>query len=657
MNALALLSTPAAEEVCRGPSEAARTLDVEGLWVRSEKERAAISAVRDVSFSLARSEMLAIVGESGSGKSVLLQALLGFSRGRPGIVAGSIRYHLADGRRLEPLRGFERDAGPRGPSRGSASTIERRCRTLRGRAVGLVLQNGRAALNPFLTIGTQLREALARRRPNLSRDEAAHAMEDVLLSLNFRQPSKVLAVYPHALSGGMAQRAMFAMAVVGDPEILFLDEVTTGLDVTLQAEMLLLVRKYREERGTTGILVTHHLGHAEQVADRVIVMRRGRIMQDLTTEELSSPDTELEEYTSKLVHAIREEGRAPSEEEFAPRPKTPRLILKIDDVGRTFRVRKSAFDRSPARIDAVSGVDLEIYRGETIAIVGESGSGKTTLARMMVGLEQPTSGRILFEGRDLLEASSTERKALQRRLQILFQNPYTSLNPAVTAVDAVAEALVVHRDLGWREAGEKALTLLDSLGVGRRARQPLGTLSGGERRRIGLLRAMESGATFTVLDEPSTGLDAIHRLHVSDILRQHRAQDPERTFVIISHDLGFVRRVADRVAVMYRGRLVELVDAKDLSLAARHHPYTELLLESATFLSSGDGKKPGPTRLFVRRDETRVGCGFRGRCSSYETDAPFAKACEVETPHLLPLHETHWVACHWRLNLERIERS
>ncbi len=635
-------------------AEARQVLGAEGIRVVFGDAPPYLYAVRDVSLHLDKGEMLAIVGESGSGKSVLLQALLGIQRGSPGVVLGRIEYELEDGTSLKPLDDLSRWV--RKTKRGSyrvsprwKELVDKRFRPLRGRALGLVLQNGKAALNPFLKIGTQLDEALARRRPQMPSSERLEANAQLLAQLGFRDPTTVISVHPHELSGGMAQRAMLAIALTGDPEILFLDEVTTGLDVTLQAEILMHLREYRKRKEVSGILVTHHLGHADQIADRVIVMRRGEVVQSLSRTRLMSSDLSLETYTADLVQAIHQEGEPPeTRSDSTVDPTVP--LVRVEGVSRTFTKRTSFFRRDAVvQTRALDEISVDVYRGEVVAIVGESGSGKTTLARLILGLDLPTQGRILVEGRDLNSYRGRELRRLRQRLQILFQNPYTSLNPGMRAIDAVAESLIFQRGMEGSAAQAEAQRLLDHIGVGSRSRNLLGTLSGGERRRIGLVRALESSARLLVLDEPSTGLDAIHRMRVADLLSAQREADPKRSFIIISHDLAFVRRVADRVVVLYRGKQVEQCSAESLTTGEPHHPYTEVLLESALFVSGRE------TENVVRIDELRArrmplaaGCCFRSRCPRYDDSSAPVMLCDTEEPALVELTSSRVVACHAR---------
>jgi ABC-type glutathione transport system ATPase component len=509
------------------------------LVVRALRVRfGATTAVDGVSLAVARGEILALVGPSGSGKSALVRAVLGLVDGRPGVVAGRVRHRLRDGGEVVL-----------GPRRRAAS------RRLHRGAAGLVLQSGRAALEPGRRLGDLFREVARRRLPGLDAGARAARVEAALAAVAL--PTRVLEQPSGGLSGGMAQRAMLALADLGEPELLCLDEPTTGLDTALRARVVDLLAAAHARRGFTGLLVTHDPGIARALATRVAHVRAGRVQE-------TAPAATLRPLPRLAASTDRRPGAGP--------------VLELEGVGRRF-----------GAVDALSDVSFEVRAGTIFALVGRSGSGKTTLGRIAVGLERPDAGTVRVAGRPLGGGRARPGEA-----RILFQNPYASLNPQDTPLGAVAEGIRLHLGLRRRAAREAAARRLLELGLERRQLETriLG-LSGGERRRVALARALVGAPRLLVLDEPATGLDPDRRASIARLLTEARDAVPERGMLLIAHDLGFVRAVADEVLVLERGRVAERLAPASLDALEGRAPETRRLLEAAARVRGEGGASVG----------------------------------------------------------------
>ena len=651
----------------------APALEVQSLRVEFGGGDTRVCAVEDASLTVNGGELVAVVGESGSGKSILLQALLGLVRGTPGVVSGQVILRFRNGEEHRPYQDIERYVRRRPGGRVGNEVVvarrwpglvERRLRPVRGRRVGLVLQSGRAALDPFYTVGHQVAAVVDDDRPAA---KAEHWFE----RLGFEDPKRVMKLYPHELSGGMAQRAMLGVVLAQEPELLLLDEITTGLDVSLQAGVLDLLGRLYQDVGFSGLLVTHDLGVARSLSSRVVIMRRGRVEQEAGTDDLFGRRVALTPYTDQLLQLgwgdVRPH-RAPEPEPSANPPLrgTPRV---------TATLVKKAFGGegwlSPPRRTVLSDVTMTVEVGQCLALVGESGSGKTTLTRILAGLTRPDGGRVLLNGRTLGTLDGPAARKLRSRRTVLFQNPYTSLNPAMTACAVVAESLVQNYGLSWADAEPEAVRRLGLLGLDHRADRVLRALSGGERRRVGLIAALQAAGDVLVLDEPTAGLDAAHRVGVRRLIESARKHQPHRTILLVSHDIGFVVQTADRVVVLYRGRVVE--DAASDEFAdpdLRHHPYTQLLWDASRYVGGHQTSRPlaaghldpvepsrspksNGTAVLGRAAELEDtgracgdGCIFRARCPIYCEDAVRWSICAARAPELLGAPARGRIACH-----------
>ncbi|GAA4523698.1 ABC transporter ATP-binding protein [Amycolatopsis samaneae] len=530
-------------------------------------------AVRSVRYSVAAGEVVAVVGESGSGKTVTAMSLLGLLP--PGAeVSGRA---LLSGRDLFAMTPGE-------------------LRAVRGNEVGMVFQEPMSALNPVFSIGDQLVEAIRTHQP-LSAAEARRRAIELLGLVGLPSPEQRFRSYPHELSGGQLQRIVIAMAVANEPSLLIADEPTTALDVTVQAEILELLRELGRRLGTAILLITHDMGVVADLADRVVVMYDGRVVeQNDVTSLFTAPG---EDYTRQLLGsvvslgAVATEGveRALSAEpvlvpghhaaaEYPAARSVPDVpsespLLTVEDLSVTYRGRF----RSLA-VRAAAGVSLHVEPGEILGLVGESGSGKSTVAGAVTGLVPPTSGTVRIGGTDVARVRGRAAKALRRRVGVVFQDPLSALNPRLTVGESVATPIRLHRLLRRSEVDKRVAELLDAvrLSPSLRTRYPH-ELSGGQRQRVGIARALALRPDLLVADEPTSALDVTIQARVLDLLRS--LQD-EFGFacLFISHDLAVIEQLATRVAVMHRGHVVEQGPTKAV-LTAPVHPYTQRLLSAA----------------------------------------------------------------------------
>ncbi|MFI6229617.1 ABC transporter ATP-binding protein [Micromonospora echinospora] len=548
-------------------------LSIENLSIRIDTSRGPIHPVRNLDLTIARGEMVGLVGESGSGKSVTAMSITGLLPARQAhITGGQIRF---DGRDL-------------------AALSDRQMRGIRGKDIATIFQEPMTALNPVFTVRDQLTEPL-RQHMRLGRRQAADRAGHLLDMVGIRNTARVLAGYPHELSGGMRQRVMIAMAMACEPKLLIADEPTTALDVTTQLQILDLIMDLQEQHGTAVLLITHDLGVVAQTCQRVAVMYGGELQETASTEQLFA--TPQADYTKRLlsfipsanahvveaVEALAEDGTAgdgsPARVEArteAPDDDAP-VLLEVTDLTKVFTGRRRRLGRPAATVRAVDGVSFRVRRGRTLAIVGESGSGKSTTGRALLRLHEPTSGAVTFNGTDLLAAGDDELRRLRSEMQIVFQDTYASLDPRWTIHRALAEPLRLHTDLDDTAIRARIVEVLETVGLGEDAidRFPH-EFSGGQRQRIGIARALILNPSLVVCDEPVSALDVSVQAQVLDLMKQLQ-RDLGLTYVFISHDLSVVEMMADEIVVMSQGRVVEQGSVEQI-FTAPQHPYTRALL-------------------------------------------------------------------------------
>ncbi len=531
-------------------------LRVEGLCVSVRTEGGLKPLVQDLSFTLNRGETLAIAGESGSGKSITSLAIMGLLP-PPAVRVTGGKVVLGS----ETLTGL----------------AEADLRAIRGDRIAMIFQEPMTSLNPVMTVGAQLVEAI-RAHASVGRAEAQKRAVEALKAVRLSEPQRRLRQYPHELSGGMRQRVMIAMALALRPEVLIADEPTTALDVTVQREVLDLLRDLQRDLGTAIILITHDMGVVAEMANRVIVMRQGRQVETATTADIFARP--LADYTRALLAAVPPMGQG------AVRPPvTSEPIARLTDVVVRYPLRGGLLGGITQNVHAVEHVSFDIKKGETFALVGESGCGKSTIAKALVGLA-PHQGRIEIAGQALDSLDAAGLKAMRRRVQMVFQDPMAALNPRMRVGDLIAEPLAIHGIGTPTEQTARAADLMARVGLeaAHLDRYPH-EFSGGQRQRICIARALALQPDLIIADESVSALDVSVQARVLDLLR-----DLQREFgvsyLFISHDMAVVNNVSDRVGVMYLGQIVELGTTAQI-FGNPQHPYTRLLIEAVPIPDPG----------------------------------------------------------------------
>ncbi len=523
-------------------------LEIQNLSVTFGAGDNAVQAVKGVSFDVRRGETVALVGESGSGKSVTALSVLQLL---PYPVArhptGSIRFQ---GREL-------------------VGATPRELLNVRGNRVSMIFQEPMTSLNPLHTIERQVNEVLVLHK-GLSREAARKRTLELLEQVGIPEAIKRLDAYPHQLSGGQRQRVMIAMALANEPDLLIADEPTTALDVTIQAQILKLLKTLQARYGMALLFITHDLGIVRKMADRVCVMTKGRIVEQGPVEQVF--DNPQHSYTQHLLSA-EPKGRPVVADPVAPE------ILRLDDIKVHFPIKRGVLRRTVGHVKAVDGVSLALREGHTIGLVGESGSGKTTLGLALLRLEK-SQGGIRFDGQDLQTLGARELRSLRRQMQIVFQDPFSSLSPRMSVGEIVGEGLEVHRIGSPAERSQAIDQALREVGldVAARERYPH-EFSGGQRQRIAIARALVLKPRFIVLDEPTSALDMSVQAQIVDLLRDLQVRH-RLAYLFISHDLKVVRALADEVIVLRHGKVVERGSAKQI-FEAPQTPYTQALIAAA----------------------------------------------------------------------------
>jgi len=537
----------------------APVVSVRNLTVDFPLRRGNFRAVDDISFDIMPGEVLGVVGESGAGKSMTGSAIIGLIEPPGRITGGEV---LLDGRRIDNL-----------PAEEMAK--------LRGKRIGMVFQDPLTSLNPLYTIGEQLVETIRRHLP-LSEAQARQRAIDLLAEAGIPSPQDRIDSYPHQFSGGMRQRVVIALALAAEPELIIADEPTSALDVSVQAQIIKVLKRLCESRGAAVMLITHDMGVIAETANRMIVMNKGKIVETGPVGDVIKRPRE--DYTKRLIKAI------PSIKDETRRHDVPpgkEALIRVEGLSRVFDLSSSAFDRlfgSGTRkvVKAVNDVSFEIRKGSTYGLVGESGSGKSTCARMMVGLIPPTGGRVMLDGSDIWAGGSASRR---KRVQMIFQDPYASLNPRWRVRDIVAEPIkALGLASGRAEIEDRVADLLERVRLdGTAMRKFPHEFSGGQRQRIAIARALSSQPEFIVCDEPTSALDVSVQAQVLDLMR--KLQDEfGLTYLLISHNLAVVRQMADNVGVLHNGVLVEQGPVDEIF----DHPradYTRMLLDAVPDIS------------------------------------------------------------------------
>ncbi len=521
-------------------------LQVRDLSVTFRQDGRVIPAVRRVSFDIARGETVGLVGESGSGKSVTALATVGLVQGRPDI-AGSVLYA---GREL-------------------VGASEPTLRGVRGNDISFIFQEPMTSLNPLHTIERQLGESLALHR-GLRGDAARARIVELLTKVGIDSPETRLGAYPHQLSGGQRQRVMIAMALANEPDLLIADEPTTALDVTVQAQILDLLAGLKASEGLSLLFISHDLNIVRRIADRVAVMQGGEIVEQGPAAQVFADPQHA--YTRKLL-AAQPKG-AP-----APVPMGAEELVRTDNLKIWFPIQAGFLRRTVGHVKAVNSASITVRAGETLGIVGESGSGKTTLALAILRLIA-SEGRVLYAGQDITNWDRRQVRALRRNMQIVFQDPFGSLSPRMTAGEIIAEGLGVHDIVPVGERASAVARIMEEVGLDPATvdRYPH-EFSGGQRQRIAIARAMILRPKVVVLDEPTSALDMTVQVQIVDLLRRLQA-DHGIAFLFISHDLRVVRAMSHRMIVMHRGDIVESGTTAQI-FEAPTSDYTRTLIAAA----------------------------------------------------------------------------
>jgi len=550
------------EETSMSGSDEETVLRVDQLSIDFTLRTHILHAVEKVSFNLKRGKTLCLVGESGSGKSVTARSLLQIVD-KPG--------RIVSGRILLKGDGGATDIATLAP--GSSAM-----RAIRGRRIGLIFQEPMSSLSPVHTIGSQIMEAI-RLHSDLDKKASRARVVELLRQVDIPNPERMAGRYTFEFSGGMRQRAMIAMALAADPDILIADEPTTALDVTTQAEILDLIKRLQVERGMAMLLITHDMGVVAEVADEVAVMRFGRIVESGPVDAIfhapqHSYTRQLLAATVKLTHHAEGATAAATMPAVTSGP-----VLSVRNLSKIFGWKGTA-----NALKAVDDASFDLFPGENLGIVGESGSGKTTLGRLILRTMEPTAGTVIYSGRDGRETDVTklgkrELRAFHRDVRLVFQDPFASLNPRMTVRQVIGDPLVVNRlakgkALEERVAGLMRLVGLDPLAMERYPH----AFSGGQRQRICIARALALEPKIIIADEATAALDVSIRSQILDLLLDIR-QRLGLSFIFISHDISVVRYFCDRVAVMHRGKIVELGKAEQICTAPRE-PYTQSLISA-----------------------------------------------------------------------------
>ena len=547
-------------------------IEVKNLSIEFQTEEETVKAVDSLSFKIPKGKILGLVGESGSGKSVTALSLIRLIPEPPGkITGGRILFENKDLLQLK----------------------ENEMRKVRGNKISMIFQEPMTSLNPVFTIGNQIAEALILHR-KLSKEEARVTAIELLERVGIQNPSQRISAYPHEFSGGQRQRVMIAMAIACGPDLLIADEPTTALDVTIQKKILQLIKELQNQSKMSVLFITHDLGVVAEIADEVLVMQNGHGVELKNTKEIfKNPEhfytkgllscrPTLQTNTKRLPMISDFQEGAPGSLENRERKdfsKTPSLI-KIQGLKKYFPLTKNIFGTVKSWTKAVDDVSFSVPKGSTLGLVGESGCGKTTLGRTLLRLIEPTSGRILYNDQNILELNHKKMRALRKKMQIIFQDPYASLNPRMMIGSAIMEPMEIHK-LGEnkKDRWDRVCSLLEKVGLepGMAYRYPH-EFSGGQRQRICIARALAVEPEFIVCDESVSALDVSIQAQILNLLLDLQ-DDLGLTYIFISHDLAVVKFMSDDIIVMYKGQVVEK-NTSDQIYSNPQHKYTKTLLSS-----------------------------------------------------------------------------
>ena len=546
----------------------------ENLRVEFDTKDGKVVAVEDVSFQIEPKQTVCLVGESGSGKSVSslsMMRLVEFGGGK--LSGGKLFFTNSEGRKID-----------------LSNSSQKQMRSIRGNEIGMIFQEPMTALNPVFTIDRQLTEGLIVHK-NISKRKARAEALELLRLVRIPEPELRMQQYPHELSGGMRQRVVIAMALACKPRLLIADEPTTALDVTIQAEILALINRLKSETESAILFITHDMAVVAQMADRVVVMHNGKKMEEGTVHEIfNNPQ---HEYTKSLLAAVPKLGEMASKKypepmrlvgekkskALKPIVGTNEPLLKVNNLMTRYPVKGGVFRRTVARVHAVEDVSFTIMKGKTLSLVGESGCGKSTVGRSLIRLVEPTSGNVNLDGQNILSLNPKDMREARSNIQMVFQDPFASLNPQMMLVDQVAEPLRNYGTVKREVLQEKIGDLFDRVRLPRSFMQRFPhQLSGGQRQRIAIARALALNPKMIIADEAVSALDVSVQAQVLNLMMELQV-DLGLSFLFISHDMAVVERVSHDVGVMYLGRLVEIGPRPSI-FRNPQHPYTQDLLKA-----------------------------------------------------------------------------
>ncbi len=564
-----------------GQLAAGAVLDVRGLHVDFIGSERTVHAVKDLSFTVAQGETLAIVGESGSGKSVTSLSLMRLvEHGGGKISQGQLMFRRRNGAVVN-----------------LAALDGRTLRAIRGADMAMIFQEPMTSLNPVFTVGEQIAESI-RLHQGLGQQQALAEALRMLDQVRIPEARAVLSRFPHQLSGGMRQRVMIAMALACKPALLIADEPTTALDVTIQAQILQLIRELQKEMNMGVIFITHDMGVVAEIADRVLVMFKGNKVEENASEAIFHDPQHA--YTKALLSAVPRLGamngtslpahfellslKDAGQGEAAQQTQTPLVpdrdtgpILQVKDLVTRFDVTSGIFNRVKKRVHAVEKVSFELFPKETLALVGESGCGKSTTGRTLLRLIEAHSGQILFQGRDISKLGPHDMQAVRRDIQFIFQDPYASLDPRQTVGYSIMEPMLIHKTATAKEATERVAWLLEKVGLpADMAQRYPHEFSGGQRQRICIARALALNPKVVIADESVSALDVSIQAQIVNLLMDLQ-KEFGISYLFVSHDMAVVERISHRVAVMYLGQIVELGSRREI-FENPQHPYTKKLM-------------------------------------------------------------------------------
>lgn len=563
----------------KGKNTMSSLIEVKNLSVDFKTDEETVKAVRDISFNIPKGKTVGLVGESGSGKSVTALSIMRLIPEPPGSISGGqIFLDKEDILKLP----------------------ESRMRKVRGNRISMIFQEPMSSLNPVFTVGNQISEALILHR-GMNKKEALEESIKLLTQVEVDNPSERVKSYPHQLSGGQRQRVMIAMAIACNPDLLIADEPTTALDVTIQQQIMELLKNLQKKYSMSVLFITHNLGLIAEIADEVLVMYKGRIVEKNTTLEIfknpSHPYTKglmacrptLDKDSRRLPvmdDYMDEQGKAlePNEEKWGKKTvkqlSSKELLLEVKNLKKYFPLKKTLFGKVQSWVKAVDDVSFVIRKGETLGLVGESGCGKTTLGRVILKLLSATDGDVIYQGKNVMNLSWKEMKPLRRKMQVIFQDPYSSLNPRMTIGSAIMEPMIIH-NLGAdkRERIKKTEQLLERVGLnGDMLHRYPHEFSGGQRQRICIARALAVQPDFIICDESVSALDVSIQSQIINLLLDLQ-DEMDLTYIFISHDLAVVKFISDEVCVMNKGKIIEKNTSFDIYKNPKED-YTKKLLHS-----------------------------------------------------------------------------